>query len=225
MDLYWFALGPGAYHTTPQVGRCAKAGRADRLQTQVGRWGERLHACSIQTLPPRLYRQCGLERDGWGGRRRRHHITRRPMSCWQKGKLERRQNHDSSLRTGLLFLECGSCVVLSSDTGRGYPPRLTHGGNAGLRSRYTAPWLAEPHVAWYGLLGMMRRWVSVNGFPMMHGWCRQSDGSDHFPTPRHPMCLHIWGLGVFQQQRRGTSETCGCGCQGREVYSGRLDKA
>lgn len=23
-----------------------------------------------------------------------------------------------------------------------------HAGNAELRSRYTAPWLAEPHVAW-----------------------------------------------------------------------------
>jgi len=80
-------------------------------------------------------------------------------------------------------------------------PILTHVGYAGQRSRYTAPWLAEPHAG-YGLRGQR--------------WCRRSKGLDYTvrqrsvtPCPRAastglPFAFHIVNLHV----RCGTSETC-----------------
>ena len=62
VDLYWFALGPGAYRTTPRISPCTVVQtdkQTDRLQTQGGRAVERERATSCMqqpTLPPPLYR-------------------------------------------------------------------------------------------------------------------------------------------------------------------------
>jgi hypothetical protein len=80
-------------------------------------------------------------------------------------------------------------------------PILTHVGYAGQRSRYTAPWLAEPHAG-----------DSLRG----HRWCRPEQRTRPHRTPaeRYPMIGScIYGAPFCVSYRRshvrcGTSETC-----------------
>ena len=104
---------------------------------------------------------------------------------------------------------------LSSDTGRGYPPRLTYGGNAGLRSRYTAPWLAEPHVAmWHGI-GCSRGWSQAASPRCTVGVAGAMDEIIFQQSVTPYVCTFGVSLTVFQQRGCGTRETCRCGCQAR----------
>ena len=93
-------------------------------------------------------------------------------------------------------------------------PILTHVGYAGQRSRYTAPWLAEPHAAWYGLLGSgcndgLRRLPQNARLVSPERWMRSLSNS---PSPH--VSAH-WGRSLFQRRGCGTSETCRCGLSGQ----------
>ena len=109
---------------------------------------------------------------------------------------------------------------MSSDTGRGYPLRLTHGGNADLRSRYTAPWLAEPHVAWYGLLE--RRWSQAASPGCTVGVARAMDEITLQQSVRHPICLHIGDALCFRGEGVVRVRHAVAGCQARDAPH-RLD--